>query len=114
MSSRVLFRMSFLRFSRLSSRFSIFMVPNTRSLMVSTSSSLIFSLILKGMVVHVKFRAITSLWMFFTANVASSGMSSFMFTYSVTISRMSLMAAENSRSRFSGCISSDGLTLPFR
>ena len=82
--------------------------------MVSTSSSFIFSLVEKGMFEQVKFSAITLLLMFLMAKVASSGISSLSMTYSFTIERRSAIAAVNSRSRFSGIISSDDSTSPIR
>ena len=69
---------------------------------------------LNGMFEHVKFSAITSLEMLRMANVASSGISSLIITYSFVIDRRSDMAVLNSRSRFSGMISSAGTARPMK
>ena len=76
MSSRVLLRMSTFRFCRLISRFTIFIRLNRRSFTCSFSNSFIFSFTVKGMFEQIKFMAMMSLVMFFTAKWASSGMSS--------------------------------------
>ena len=114
MSSRVLLRMSAFRFWRLISRFRIFITLNSRSFTCSISSSAIFSFTGNGMFEHTKFRAITLLEMFLMANVASSGMSSLTLIYWFTMLRRSSMAVLNSRSFFSGSMSSNGVTIPSR
>ena len=114
MSSRV--RMRMFCFSSVSciSRSTAFSVSITRSSMLPQASRWIFWSTPKGMFEQMKFRAITSLVMFFRANWASSGMSSFFFTNSEQLSRRASIAVLNSRSFSSGTTSRMGVIMPCR
>ena len=89
----------------------IFITLNRRSFTKSIFSRVIFSFTENGMFEHTKFRAITLCEIFLMANDASSGISSLMLIYSFTMLRRSSMAVLNSRSFFSGSMSSTGVTI---